>query len=462
MKNKFLQSCAVLFSAALMFSSCANSDYYEANGAGLTTYELTTTTSVSTINSRAGNNPLLISEDEIIEAYVTSSDEKGTFFKSISFQTLATETTPAIGFSVPVNITTLFGKGFTPGRKVYINLKGLYVAKVYGSLQIGSLFEGTIGRISEFTWKNHLFPSATVVSESALIRRYSLAEAYTDEIQNTLIEIENVQFADGSLNRTYYDIDSGGGATNHLLVSSDGGDEQIIRFSSFCPFTGNQVPSKSGKIRGVLTKYEDDFQFIVRYESDIMLTGERFDTTPALGGTAIQYLGSFSENFESFADGTTIFPKYINDALQGTRYWEVDVFSNNKYLKLSAFSSNSDFQEQNNKAYFIVPVDFTAANRMSFKTQDRFNVGAVLKVYYSTDYVPLSNIADATLVDLTDLFSIATGTTGSSSQPFVNSGQYNFPTALTGNGFIIFEYTGGYSFNPDLTTTMHIDDIVIN
>ena len=33
---------------------------------------------------------------------------------------------------------------------------------------------------------------------------------------------------------------------------------------------------------------------------------------------------------------------------------------------------------------------------------------------------------------------------------------------VTGNGFIIFEYTGGYSFNPALTTTMHIDDVVIN
>ena len=109
-----------------------------------------------------------------------------------------------------------------------------------------------------------------------------------------------------------------------------------------------------------------------------------------------------------------------------------------------------------------MPFNFTAANNMSFKSQDRFNVGDVLKVYYSTNYVALNNISNATLTDITSNFTIASGTTGSASLPFVNSGVYNFPASLTGNGYVIFEYTGGYSFSPVLTTTMHIDDVVIN
>jgi hypothetical protein len=462
MKNIFVKSYLLIAVSAGLLSGCANSDYYSAPDTTLITYELDTNATVAEINSAATAAPTLYTEDKIIEAYVTSSDEKGTFYKSISFQSIPTDGSAPIGFSVPINVTTLYGKGFSPGRKVYIKLKDLYIARVYGSLQIGDLFEGTIGRISEFEWKKHLFPSATVVNENDFVRPFSLADAYSDANQNTLIELENVQFAESSINRTYFDIDTGGGATNHLLVSSEGGDEQIIRFSSFCPFTGKQVPLKSGKIRGVLTKYEDDFQFIVRYESDIKLTEERFDTTPTLGGSNIQYLGAFTENFESYSASTKVFPKYFNDAFQGTRYWATESFSNNKYLKLSSFSSNSDFQEQNNVAYFIMPIDFTAANTMSFKTQDRFNVGDVLRVYYSTNYVPFANIGDATLVDITNRFTIASGTTGSSSQPFVNSGSYNFPTTLTGNGFIIFEYKGGYSFNPALTTTMHIDDITVN
>lgn len=462
MKKLFLKICLSISVGVGLLTGCANPETYSAPDSSLTTYELTPTTTVAAVNSAATDTPEIFTQDDIIEAYVTSSDEKGTFYKSISFQSLPTDGSNPIGFSVPLNVTTLYGKGFTPGRKVYISLKGLYSATVYGSLQIGALFEGGIGRISEFDWKKHLFPSSTIVPESQLVRTLSLQEAYQDQNQNTLVELENVQFAESSINRTYYDIDSGGGATNHLLVSSAGGSEEIIRFSSFCPFTGKTVPSKSGKIRGVLTKYQSDFQFIVRYESDIKLTQNRFDITPSLGGTNIQYLGSFTENFESYPTPTNTFDKYINDAFEGTRYWATESFNNNKYLKLSAFSSNSNFQEQNNVTYFILPVNFTAANSMSFKTQDRFNVGDVLKVYYSTDYTPLSNIADATLVNITNRFTIASGTTGSASQPFVNSGVYNFPTTLTGNGFIIFEYKGGYSYDPDLTTTMHIDDIVVN
>ena len=79
-------------------------------------------------------------------------------------------------------------------------------------------------------------------------------------------------------------------------------------------FTGNEVLKGSGKIRGVLTKYDTDFQFIVRYESDIQLTLDRFDTSPPIVGTAIAYLGSFTENFESYSStspNNKIFPKYI-------------------------------------------------------------------------------------------------------------------------------------------------------
>jgi hypothetical protein len=456
----------LLFGALLAISGCANSDTYSVPTEPLVTYDLTPTKTVQDIVliANASPNPTLYTANDIIEAYVTSSDEGGNFYKSVSFQTIPTDGSNPIGFSVPINITSLFAEGFNPGRKIYIKLNGLYVANVYGSLQIGSLYEGTIGRIAENIWQNHLFPSAEVKPESSFVTTMTVAQAFTDANQNRLIELDPVQFAESSLGRTYYDVDSGGGATNHTVVSTTGGTGQVIRFSSFAPFTGKMVPTGSGKIRGVLTKYQTTYQFMVRNETDIKLTGARVDLNPAIGGSAVQYLGSFSENFESFSASTSPLnsPKYINDAFLGTKYWAVESFSSNKYLKFSAFSSSTSFQEQNNKVYFIVPVDFTAANSFSFKTQDRFNVGNVLKVYLSTNYVPNGNIANATLTNITNSFTIASGTTGSASQPFVNSGLYNIPSSLTGNGFIIFEYTGGYSFNPDLTTTMHLDDIVVN
>jgi len=456
MKNIILKT-GLLFSIAFgFFTSCANDDNYQTPENTLVTYELTPNRTVASVNAVATATPVQFTTNDIIEAYVTSSDAQGTFYKSISFQTIPTDGSNPIGFSVPINVTTLFGKGFTPGRKVYIKLNGLYSAIVYGSLQIGALYEGTIGRISEFEWKDHLFPSATIEPESAMLRTLSLASAYSDANQNTLVELDNVQFAEASINRTYYDIDSGGGATNHELISSAGGTSQIIRFSSFCPFTGKQVPKGSGKIRGVLTKYDTDFQFIVRYESDIQLTLPRFDVSPPVGGTAINYDSTLNEPFTSYAINELIFPKYINDAVIGSRYWQVKTFGGNKYIQMSSFGGTPEA----NRVLFFVPVNLTAANTFSFKTKAGFGDSSVLKVYYSTNYVPGSNATTATLVDITSSFTYSPGSPSGYPTNFTNSGNYAIPAGLTGNGFFVFEYIGNGSSGP--TTTMQIDDVVIN
>ena len=460
--NKIILKSGLLLSLAIgLISGCATDDHYTTPENTLVTYELTPTRTVQSVRDDANASPVAFVGSDIIEAYVTSSDEKGTFYKSISFQTIPTDASAPIGFSVPLNATTLYGKGFTPGRKVYIKLEGLYSAIVYGSLQIGSLYEGTIGRISEFEWKNHLFPSNTIEPESAMVRTMSLATAYTDAVQNTLVELDGVQFSEGSINRTYYDIDSGGGATNHTLISSAGGAEQIIRFSSFCPFTGNQVPSSSGKIRGVLTKYDTDFQFIVRYESDIKLTLPRFDVSPPIIGNAITYTGTLNEPFTPYAINQTNFPKYINDALIGGRYWRVRTFSTAKFLEMSSFTGSSGLPvAEANKAAFIVPVDFTAANTMSFKTQSGFDNGSPLKVYYSTSYVPGGLLTNAMLVDITSSFTIPNGPASGYATAFTASGNYAIPASLTGNGYFIFIYEGNGVGGT--TTTMRIDDILIN
>lgn len=454
MKNIFfkLASFVVLIS---LFSSCVDEDFNEPQST-LTTYNFTPTISVQQVATAATTTPVLYTADDIIEAYVTSSDEEGNFYKSISFQTIPTDGSNPIGFSVPINETTLFGKGFNPGRKIYIKLNGLYTAYVYGSLQIGSLYEGTIGRISESQWKNHLFPSATIVSENSFVRTMTLSQTFADANQNTLIELDPVQFDDSSLNRTYYDVDSGGGATNHTIVSTSGGTGRILRISSFAPFSGKMVPNGSGKIRGVLTKYDSDFQFMVRYESDIKLTNARADVFPPIGGSAITYPATFTETFESYSttsNGAT-FPMYINDAVIGSRYWDVKSFSNNKYAQMSAFGATGAI-----KAYLIIPVNFTPGYKLSFKTKDGFNNGNVLKVYYSTNYVPGGDVSQASKTNITGNFSIASGTTSGYATNFTNSGDYVIPSGLSGNGFILFEYTGNGAGG--VTTTMQIDDVKI-
>lgn len=450
---------------------CVNGDDYGTPDLSGQCTDLTATKLVTDISSAATSTVQQYSTtaDDIIEAYVTSSDEGGNFYKSISL----VSTDGNYGFSVPVDAYNLYTK-YEPGRKVFIKMKSLYFYdnSLTNSLEIGELLENgepepdQVGRISGVTYEDVVVRGCSKVDEETLVNSVTIPTLLNDSYLNKIVELDNVQFADANVGKTYYDASNQiGGATNNI-VSDNSGNTVIVRVSEFATFAGNVVPSQNGKIRGVLTKYLGTYQLMVRTLNDIMLTNPRFDAYPALGGTAITYSGAFTENFESYTSGTVtsgqrVFPKYVNDAAEGADYWYVEAFSGNKYLKMSAFSSSATFQDQLNKVYFVVPVDFTAANSFSFKTQDRFNVGGVLKVYYSTDYTPLGDINAATLVNITSSFTIASGTTGSASMPFINSGIYNFGS-LAGNGYIIFEYTGGYSFDPDLTTTMHIDDIVVN
>jgi uncharacterized protein YkvS len=459
--KKLLIKFSIIATIALgVFSSCVNDDSYGVPDKTLKTYYLTTTKTVAQVNAMAGSLPALYTEDDVIEAYVTSSDDSGTFYKSISFQDKIATAPVLVGFSVPINATTLFGKGFTPGRKIYIKLKGLYIAKVFGSLQIGSLYEGRIGRISEFEYQNYLFPSIETVNENALVRTLTLAQAFTDVNQNTLIDLSVVQFADSSVGRTYYDVDSGGGATNHLLSSSTSTTERIIRFSNFALFTTKQVPAGSGKIRGVLGKFASTYQFVVRYESDIKLTDARFDTNPAIVGNALVFDSTLNEPFTSYSTtNQTNFPKYINDAFVGSRYWQLKTFSGNKYIEMSAYNGANN-PGVNAKVYFFVPVNLTAANTFTFKKQIRFNAGEALKIFYVTSdkYAPGDVIAINKFTDVTSSFNIVYPNNGSSDFGFTTAGTYQIPPAITGNGYFVFEYIGSAT----VTTTIQIDDIVIN
>ncbi|WP_298221527.1 DUF5689 domain-containing protein [Flavobacterium sp.] len=447
MKTRIIKSLAIFSVVLGLSTSCVKEDSNMDNpDTGIVTYELTANKTVADIVAfNNTGNAVQYTANDVIEAYVTSSDETGTFYNTISFQNIPTNSSQPIGFSVTANFSS-YVKGFTPGRKVYIKMQGLYTAVIDGSLKIGALFEGGIGRISENEWQNYLFPSSTIIAEDNMVRTVSLASAATNANLNTLIEINNVQFADGSLARTYFDIDSGGSATNHDIVDIAGGTTRFFRVSSFALFAYHKVPSGRGILRGIMTKFGSDFQFLVRNENDIKLTNPRTYT----------FFSTLNENFTSYAANQKGFVNYLNFDALGSKSWITKTVNNSQCIQMSSFGGNL----QSNKSYFIVPVNFTAANSMSFMVDaDFFSTGLGLKVYRSTDYVPGQKINSATLYDITTNFTLPTANTTS----FVSSGTYSFPTNLTGNGYVIFEYTGSNISGPGLlTTNCNIDDIIIN
>ena len=450
MKTKISIAAFFLILSLGFFTSCVEEETFSVPTETIKTYDFTANKTVQSLltdinPSNLINSPLVAyTADDIIEGYVTSSDETGNFFTTICLQTNLASGPSPIGMSISVDLKA-YKKGFTPGRKMFIKLKGLQVAVVDGSLKIGTLYQGAIGRISPYEWQNHLFPSAVVVPEDALVRTLTLAQAATTANLNTLIDIDNLQFSDNSLTRTLYDksLNDIGNATNHNIVDATTGFSRIFRVSSFSLFKSDLVPAGRGKIRGVMTRFGSDYQFILRFLSDMKLNTPR----------PYNFVTTLNEGFQTFAVNQKTFPNYVNFSVQGTKDWLV---KSGNFLEMSAFGGNVE----NNKSYFLLPVNMTAANSFTFQYRIQFYANRTgLKVYRTTDYVPGMKISAATLVDISDSFTIPSATTTS----FASAGVYNIPPSVVGNGYFVFEYTGtSLTSSLPVTTTVQIDNILVN
>lgn len=464
MKNIFKNSCILILSIGL-FSGCVNDTYDTPQFDDCVNPGLTKTKEVADIYAIAKNpvatSPSVIPNtptytiDDTIEAYVISSDEGGNFYKSMYFQ----PTDGSKGFNLSIDEANLYVKNFQPGKKVYLKLKGLAYANPT-AFGVGLIFgapptdQFAVDRLGTLEYPKHLIASCNSVSEDAIVNKITLAQV-GDAYLNTLVEFDDIQFTGESAGETF-DLVRTDDYDSSTFVTQNGTTNLTVRTSRYANFAGYKMSESRGKIRGVLTKYNSTYQIILRTERDVKMSNARIDYQLPIVGNNIQYLPTFTENFESYAITSTgaNFPKYVNDAHKGSRYWDVKSFSG-KYIQMSSFSSGGT-----NTAYLALPIAFTPGKKLSFKTKDGFYNGPVLRVYYSKDYVPGGDYSKSTLVDITSSFTIASGTASGYASNFTSSGFYTIPASLTGNGFFIFEYnTAGRA---EVTSTIQIDDIIVN
>lgn len=357
-----------LILAATLFTtlfSCINNDNYADPDLSGECSNLTATKTVQDIATAATGTAQQYTADDIIEAYVTSSDEGGNFYKSISMVSMD----GTKGFSMPIDAYNLYTK-YEPGRKVYINMKNRYFANnsQTASFEIGSLYNGTqIGRVSGVEYETAIKRGCTKVDENTLVNHLTIAAAKNNANINKLIEFDAVQFADESLGKKYYDptLNSIGGATNHILKDAVG-NSIIVRVSEFATFASKSILSGNGKVRGVLTKYNSDYQFMIRTENDVMLTNPRV-------------IPLFEEPF------TTNFGLWSKQSVVGAQVWGTTTFGNPAPCALmNGFSGGN----QNNEDWLISPainLSSISTALFSFETSTRF-AGPALTVWVSTNY----------------------------------------------------------------------------
>jgi hypothetical protein len=473
MKNKIKNICIVIATAGLL-TSCVNDTFDTPKFDDCVSPGLIKTKEVANLYSSAPANGTTVAypaaaKDPVtgkeiydyIEAYVISSDEGGNFYKSMYFQ----PTDGSKGFNLSGDIVNAYTQKFQPGKKVFLKLNGLSYANPTGFGR-GLIFgaapteQFAVDRLPSLDFKKYLIPSCDVVSEDAIVHKITLAQAFSDTYLNTLVEIDNVQFTDEAAGGTYDsnltdDFDSS-------IFVTNGTSNLTIRTSRFANFAGSKVPTGKGKIRGVLTRYNSTYQIIMRTERDVNMPNPRVDYTPTIiGVNSTVFPATVNETFESYTSTPqqSNFPNYINDAAIGSRYWAVTTFGGNKYIQMTSFGSGGA-----NNTYLFVPVNMTTASTFSFRSNMGFWNGAVLKVYYvlAADYTPGGKIDVTKMTNITTNFTIPTTPTSGYGATFTASGNYAIPATVTGNGYFVFEYAGNANAFPAITTTLQLDNILVN
>jgi len=436
------------FVLALLTISCVK-DEVALPSLECTESKLTVNRNVEDVRNAADAIVAQYKYDDIIEAYVISSDEHGNFFKTISFQTLATATKPAIGFSVPIDVSNTY-IDYRLGNKVYIQLKDQYTDIFYGSLRIGNIYvnsfnEGGVGRLSSNEYKKVLHSSCSTLSESVLTKSITLSKLFNDAYLNTLVELSDVQFSSEAIGRHYYESSNDvGGGTNWYLEDKSG-NKVYFRTSSFADFAKNTIPSGRGKIKGVLTKYNTDYQLMARSEKDLNLTDKR--NTPF-----------FSENFETVESNSNInLPGWTNIVQTGSLYWQGSLYAGNGCADYSI----SGTKVASNIGWLISPkIDLSThtGEILTFRAaQHHLDVDSplnALDVFISTNFDGL-NVATATWIPL----KANLPTQATPWYQFISSGSIDL-SSYTGIIRIGFRYTGSGK-TLTLDGAFQIDDVQI-
>ncbi len=263
-----------------------------------------------------------ILDDLILEAYVISSDETGNIYKTISIQD--DPTNPTVGTQIEINAGNLYAK-YPVGSKIQIRLKGLRAQQDTraGIVKIGSVDPSfDIGRIGLTEFEKYVIKTCEPIQAIQPKEFNSLAEAMRNENINTLVKINNVQFLQPDVDKTY------GTSTqieNRELQDKTGSRKGVVlRNSNFADWKDELLPTGSGSITVVVSKYGSTWQVYIRDTKDVKFDQDRFDdggTNPGGGNNTeaanLLFKGADFNNWSEFLSSLNSFGLTAGLAVQG-------------------------------------------------------------------------------------------------------------------------------------------------
>lgn len=203
-----------------------------------------------------------ITEDLQLKATVTGNDISGNIYQEIALQ----DSTGAI--IVGVSASALYGQ-VAIGSEVLIDLQDLYIGNYRMQPQIGALYNGTIGRMSRYTWQRHfrLTGKSNVIEPEVFADGGSATKWNLDKDAGKLGVIKNVKFSGVGASTTYANPEAGAGSVSLYF---QGYDRTVMMYNSnYADFAADKVPTGKVNVTGIVKRYNNSWEFIIRTIDDV-------------------------------------------------------------------------------------------------------------------------------------------------------------------------------------------------
>ena len=203
-----------------------------------------------------------ITDDWQLQVVVNGNDEGGNLYKQISVQD------PTGAIIVGINGSNLYP--YMPvGQQLLINLKGLHIGGYRKQAQIGSLYNGSIGRMDTDVWEQHvrLLKEGEIEAKVDTVDFDENADKFI--LSGRIVKLSGVTISgegtqvlapeDGSVTLS-------SNCANRLI---NGKSSLVLRTSSYSKFANRAIPKGKADVYGVCTRYNNTWQILMRTESDL-------------------------------------------------------------------------------------------------------------------------------------------------------------------------------------------------
>ncbi|MBP5683526.1 MAG: hypothetical protein J6X05_09835 [Bacteroidales bacterium] len=203
------------------------------------------------------NKTIAIEGGGQIVGKIAGNDIGGNLFKEIYIQ----DNTG--GISLRIDEYSLYA--YLPvSEEIMIDLDGMYIGGYGTNPQLGTLYNNSVGRMSQIFWSEH-FRIITAADGSVKPKEiYSMSDFTRDDICK-VVTIKNVSFVDADGKTAYSD-----GVSNYTNRSvNELTSKFVVRTSSYADFAKTPLPKGKVDLTGILTVYNSTWQLLIRSEKDV-------------------------------------------------------------------------------------------------------------------------------------------------------------------------------------------------